>query len=104
MLFRGISLSLKFEVNFLKIGKMDLIRRLTLLNHRQVLQEESETRFPISEKDSPEEIELYESLRISFKETYDKENNRQFVKTKMYHMNEYRLSSEVSDEEGVTDA
>ena len=75
---------------------MDLIRRLTLLNHRQVLQEECETRFPISGKDSPEEIELYESLRVAFKNTYDKENNRQFVKTKMYHMNEYRLEPELS--------
>ena len=83
---------------------MDLIRKLTLLNHQQVIQEEIDKRYPLSETDTPEDVAFYESLRDAFTRRYDKANNRQFVKTKMYHMDEYRLASEVSDEEGVTNA
>ena len=76
---------------------MDLIRRLTLLNHQQVIQEEIYKRYPISEEESPEDFAFYESLRDAFTIRYDKANNRQFVKTKMYHMDEYRLPTDTTD-------
>lgn len=76
---------------------MDLIRRLTLLNHHQVIQEELDKRYPLSETDSSEDVALYESLRNAFTERYDKANNRQFVKTKMYHMDEYRLPTDTTN-------
>lgn len=76
---------------------MDLIRRLTLLNHQQVIQEEIDKRYPISEEESPEDFAFYESLRDAFTIRYDKANNRQFVKTKMYHMDEYRLPTYTTD-------
>ena len=76
---------------------MDLIRKLTLLNHQQVIQEEIDKRYPLSEPDSSEDIAFYESLRDAFTRRYDKANNRQFVKTKMYHMDEYRLASDTTN-------
>tara|TARA_B100000700_G_C14673105_1_gene681760 strand:- start:141 stop:371 length:231 start_codon:yes stop_codon:yes gene_type:complete len=76
---------------------MDLIRKLTLLNHQQVIQEEIDKRYPLSETDSSEDVAFYESLRDAFTRRYDKANNRQFVKTKMYHMDEYRLPTDTAD-------
>jgi hypothetical protein len=69
---------------------MDLIRKLTELNHRTTIREELEKRYPLnpSKEDIEEELKL--DLRNKFMLRYDKVNNRQFVVSKSYPIEEYR--------------
>jgi hypothetical protein len=69
---------------------MDLLRKLTLINHREYWEEKSLKEYPSNDSDDNDDEKLLEEFRKEYIRLRDKGNNRRFVKTKQYPITEYR--------------
>jgi hypothetical protein len=68
---------------------MDLIKQLMEINNSETLQKISEKKFMIESDDDDEDIQIINELRINFINKYNKSNNRLFLKTKYYSIDDY---------------
>lgn len=66
---------------------MDLLRKLTLINHREFWEKKSLEEYP---SDDSDDEDILEEFRREYIRLRDKGNNRRFVKTKQYPIAEYR--------------
>ena len=73
---------------------MDLMKRLVDLSHKEYLKAEAKRRYPIDDPDDKDEVALMTEFRDNFIATYDKVNNRQFVKVKSYKIGDYKKAIE----------
>ena len=68
---------------------MDLIKQLMEINNELTLKKISEEKYTIDSDDDEEDIKYIHECRQNFIYRYNKVNNRQFVKTKSYMIDEY---------------
>ena len=68
---------------------MDLIKELMELNNELTLSTLAEDKYTIDSDDDEEDIKYIHECRRNFIHQYNKVNNRQFVKTKFYMIDEY---------------
>ena len=68
---------------------MDLIKQLMEINNELTLKKISEEKYTIDSDDDEEDIIYIHECRQNFIYRYNKVNNRQFVKTKSYMIDEY---------------
>jgi len=69
---------------------MDLIKQLMEINNELTLKKISEEKYTIDSDDDEEDIKYIHECRQNFIYQYNKVNNRQFVKTKSYMIDEYQ--------------
>ena len=69
---------------------MDLIKQLIEINNELTLKKISEEKYTIDSDDDEEDIKYIHECRQNFIYQYNKVNNRQFVKTKFYMIDEYQ--------------
>ena len=68
---------------------MDLIKQLMEINNLHTLEIISKNKFIIESDDNQDDINIIEDQRIDFINKYNKSNNRLFLKTKNYYINDY---------------
>ena len=68
---------------------MDLIKQLMEINNLHTLEIISKNKFIIESDDNQDDINIIEDQRIDFINKYNKSNNRLFLKTKKYYINDY---------------
>ena len=73
---------------------MDLMKRLVALSHKEFLEAEALRRFPIDDPQDDDEVSLMTEFRDNFIATFDKVNNRQFIKVKTYKIGDYKEAIE----------
>ena len=69
---------------------MDLIKELMELNNEITLSKLAEEKYTIDSDDDDEDIKYIHECRQKFIHQYHKVNNRQFMKTRSYTIDEYQ--------------
>ena len=69
---------------------MEFFKELLELNNKIYLEQLSLKKYPIIDTDTNEDKEFIFTLRKEFQNLYNKKNNRLFVKSHKYKINEYK--------------